>query len=151
MRILGLKSPIRKKKYNSCTQREINEKARHIHYNMLARRFEASRPNQKLVTDVRYFYYKNGRIFLSIIKDLYDNSILADQISDFNDNRLIFDNLDLVFNETWYTTQSCILHSEQDFRYTNIQYLRKLNAYGVTISHSGSRTFIDNVLFYYPV
>ena len=86
MRILGLKSPIRKKKYNSCTQREINEKARHIHYNMLARRFEASRPNQKLVTDVRYFYYKNGRIFLSIIKDLYDNSILADQISDFNDN-----------------------------------------------------------------
>ncbi|RSI09786.1 hypothetical protein D8886_03500 [Streptococcus sanguinis] len=71
---------------------------------MLARRFEASRPNQKLVTDVSYVYYKNGRMFLSVIKDLYDNSILAYQLSDFNDNRLVFDNLDLLFNETWDTT-----------------------------------------------
>ena len=71
---------------------------------MLARRFEASRPNQKLVTDVSYVYSKNGRMFLSVIKDLYDNSILAYQLSDFNDNRLVFDNLDLLFNETWDTT-----------------------------------------------
>ena len=116
MRILGLKSPIRKKKYDSCTQREINEKARHVHYNMFARRFEASRPNQKLMTDVSYVYYKNGRIFLSVIKDLYDNSILVYQLYDFNDNLLVFDNLDLVFNETWDTTQSCILHSDQGFQ-----------------------------------
>ena len=144
MRILGLKSPIRKKKYDSCTQGEINEKARHVHYNMLARRFEASRPNQKLVTDVSYVYYKNGRMFLSVIKDLYDNSILAYQLSDFNDNRLVFDHLDLVFNETWDTTQSCILHSDQGFQYTNAQYLRKLDTYGVIISHSGRGNCYDN-------
>ncbi|WP_142925206.1 IS3 family transposase, partial [Streptococcus iniae] len=36
MRILGLRSPIRQKKYHSCTQGEINEKARHVHYNVLA-------------------------------------------------------------------------------------------------------------------
>ncbi|WP_419152999.1 IS3 family transposase [Streptococcus sanguinis] len=122
----------------------MNEKARHVHYNMLARRFEASRPNQKLVTDVSYVYYKNGRMFLSVIKDLYDNSILAYQLSDFNDNRLVFDHLDLIFNETWDTTQSCILHSDQGFQYTNFQYLRKLDAYGVTISHSGRGNCYDN-------
>lgn len=144
MRILGLKSPIRKKKYDSCTQGEINEKARHVYYNVLARRFEASRPNQKLVTDASYVYYKNGRMFLSVIKDLYYNSILAYQLSDFNDNRLVFDHLNLVFNETWDTIQSCILHSDQGFQYTNVQYLRKLDAYDVTISHSEKGNYYDN-------
>ena len=50
----------------------------------------------------------------------------------------------LVFNETWDTTQSCILHSDQDLQYTNVQYLRKLDAYGVTISHSGRGNCYDN-------
>ena len=111
---------------------------------MLVRRFEASRLNQKLVTDASYVYYKNGRMFLTVIKDLYDNSILAYQLSDFNDNRLVFNHLNLVFNETWDTIQSCILHSDQGFQYTNVQYLRKLDAYGVTISHSEKGNYYDN-------
>ena len=85
MRILGHQSPIRKKRYQSCTQREINEKARHVHYNVLARNFKAERPLQKLTTDVSYVYHKQGRMFLSVIKDCYDNSILAYTLSDFND------------------------------------------------------------------
>ncbi|WP_439709923.1 hypothetical protein, partial [Streptococcus ruminantium] len=49
--------------------------------------------------------------FLSVIKDCYDNSILAYTLSDYNDNQLVFENLDLVFNENWDATQfvSCIL------------------------------------------
>ena len=93
----GLKSPIRKKRYHSSTQREINEKARHVHYNVLARNFKAERPLQKLTTDVSYVYHKQGRMFLSVIKDCYDNAILAYTLSDFNDNKLVFDNIDQVF------------------------------------------------------
>lgn len=44
MRLLGLRSPIRQKRYQSCTQREINEKARHVHYNVLTRNVKAERP-----------------------------------------------------------------------------------------------------------
>ncbi|BDD39285.1 IS3 family transposase [Streptococcus ruminantium] len=144
MRILGLKSPIRKKRYHSCTQREINEKARHVHYNVLARNFKAERPLQKLTTDVSYVYHKQGRMFLSIIKDCYDNSILAYTLSDYNDNQLVFENLDLVFNENWDATHICVLHSDQGFQYTNQLYLRKLDQYGVTISHSGKGNCYDN-------
>lgn len=144
MRILGLKSPIRKKRYQSCTQREINEKARHVHYNVLARNFKAQRPLQKLTTDVSYVYHKQGRMFLSVIKDCYDHSIVAYTLSDFNDKQLVFDNVDLVFNETWDATQPCILHSDQGFQYTNQEYLRKLDQYGVTISHSGKGNCYDN-------
>lgn len=144
MRILGLKSPIRKKRYQSCTQREKNEKARHVHYNVLARNFKAERPLQKLTTDVSYVYHKQGRMFLSVIKDCYDNSILAYNLSDYNDNQLVFDNLDLIFNDDWDSTQVCILHSDQGFQYTNQIYLRKLDQYGVTISHSGKGNCYDN-------
>ena len=144
MRILGLTSKVRKKRYQSCTQRERNEKARHVHHNMLARNFKASRPLEKLVTDVSYVYHKQGRMFLSVIKDLYDNSILAYTLSNCNDNRLVFDNLDLVFKDTWDATRTCILHSDQGFQYTNQLYLRKLDSYGVTISHSRKGNCYDN-------
>lgn len=144
MRILGHRSPIRKKRYQSCTQREINEKARHVHYNVLARNFKAERPLQKLTTDVSYVYHKQGRMFLSVIKDCYDNSILAYTLSDFNDNKLVFDNIDQVFHDSWDSTKVCILHSDQGFQYTNQQYLRKLDQYGVTISHSSKGNCYDN-------
>ncbi|WP_156021154.1 IS3 family transposase, partial [Streptococcus ruminantium] len=146
MHILGHQSPIRKKRYHSCTQREINEKARHVHYNVLARNFKAERPLQKLTTDVSYVYHKQGRMFLSVIKDCYDNSILAYTLSDFNDNKLVFDNIDLVFHDSWDSTKVCVLHSDQGFQYTNQQYLRKLDQYGVTISHSGKGNCYDNAV-----
>lgn len=76
-------------------------------------------------------------MYLSVIKDLYDNSILAYTVSDFNINQLVFRNIDLVFNEDWDTTKECILHSDQGFQYTNKVYLKKLDQLGVTISHSG--------------
>lgn len=89
------------KKYHYCRQGELNEKARHAHYNdnVLAQNFKASRPLEKCVTDVSFVYHKHGRMYLSVIKDLYDNPILAYTISDFNDNQLVFRNIDLVFNE----------------------------------------------------
>ncbi|WP_271329489.1 MULTISPECIES: IS3 family transposase [Lactococcus] len=144
MQILGLKSPIRKKRFTSCTKRERNEKARVVMPNALAQNFVATRPNQKLVTDVSYIYHKSGRCFLSVIKDLYDNSILAYRISPFNDNRLVFDNLDLVFNAQWDTDLPCTLHSDQGFQYTNRTYIKKLYRHNVITSHSRKGNCYDN-------
>jgi len=144
MQILDLKSPIRQKRYTSCTQKEINEKARIVHQNHLARNFKAQRPHQKLVTDISYVYHKEGRLYLSVIKDLYDNSILAYTLSKFNDNSLVIRNLDLVFDEGWDCTKMCVLHSDQGFQYTNISYIKKLDSLGITISHSGKGNYYDN-------
>lgn len=144
MKILGLQSPIRKKKYQNSSERENNEKARIVHNNVLAQDFKAVRPLEKLVTDVSYIYHKEGRLFLSVIKDLYDNSILAYTISKSNDNGLVFRNLDLVFDEHWDSTRPCILHSDQGYQYTNLQYARKLDDLGITISHSRKANCYDN-------
>ena len=77
MQVLGLKSPIRKKRFTSCTRQEMNKKARKVSPNLLARHFVATRPHEKLVTDVSYVYHKQGRQYLRIIKDMYDNSLIA--------------------------------------------------------------------------
>ncbi|MFQ9472639.1 MAG: DDE-type integrase/transposase/recombinase [Oscillospiraceae bacterium] len=44
---------------------------------MLNRRFHADRPNSKWVTDISYIHTKQGVLYLSMIRDLYDNSIVA--------------------------------------------------------------------------
>ena len=144
MKILGLSSPIRKKKYHCCTKADPNEKARIVCNNFLARNFSASRPFQKLVTDVSYIYSQEGRMYLSVIKDLYDNSIIAYQISPFNDLKLVMDNLIKAIGEDFDPTRECILHSDQGFQYTNIEYIRYLDERGITISHSRKANCYDN-------
>ena len=89
MKILGIKSIIRPKR-RSCTVRKSNNTAK----NNLKRDFNASRPNEKWVTDVTEFKYgKNNenKLYLSLILDLYDRYPVGYAISDHNDNRLVFD------------------------------------------------------------
>ncbi|MTB57191.1 hypothetical protein GKS12_06390 [Streptococcus uberis] len=70
--------------------------------------------------------------------------MLAYTISDFNDKQLVSRNIDLVFNEDWDTTKQCTLHSDQGFQDTNKVYLKKLDQFGVPISHSGKGNCYDN-------
>lgn len=60
--------------------------------NLLVRDFSASKPNEKWVTDVSEFKIKGMKknLYLSIIMDLYDRSIVAVHISDRNNNKLVF-------------------------------------------------------------
>lgn len=144
MKILGLSSPIRKKRFQCCTKGDPNEKARIVCSNHLARNFTASRPLEKLVTDVSYIYSQEGRMYLSVIKDLFDNSIIAYQVSKFNDLRLVMDNVVQVIDDNWNPTVACTLHSDQGFQYTNIVYIKYLEVRGVTVSHSRKANCYDN-------
>ena len=71
MQKYGLLSVIRRKRY-----RNYGEYL-HRYPNLLNRNFRAERPNQKWVTDISYIHTKQGVLYLSIIRDLFDNSIVA--------------------------------------------------------------------------
>lgn len=45
--------------------------------NLLNRDFHTERPNQKWVTDISYIKTGECVLYLSVIRDLYDNSIVA--------------------------------------------------------------------------
>lgn len=144
MKMLGLSSPIRKKRYQCCTKEEPNEKARTVCENFLARNFTASRPLEKLVTDVSYIYCQQGRMYLSVIKDLHGNSIIAYQISKFNDLKLVMDNLATAIGTGWDPACFCVLHSDQGSQHANEQYIKYLDSHGITVSHSRKANCYDN-------
>ena len=50
---------------------------KHRYDNWLNRDFHAEHPNQKWVTDISYIQTKEGVLYLSMIRDLYDRSIVA--------------------------------------------------------------------------
>ncbi|PEE32772.1 hypothetical protein CN271_29855, partial [Bacillus cereus] len=61
--------------------------------NHLNRDFQASKPNEKWVTDITYLIFNGQRLYLSAIKDLYNNEIIAYEISRRNDLKLVLDTL----------------------------------------------------------
>ena len=49
----------------------------HKYKDLLNREFHADGPNSKWVTDISYIHTKQGVLYPSMIRDLYDNSIVA--------------------------------------------------------------------------
>ena len=66
-----LLSVVRRKKYRNYVD------YLHKHPNLLNRDFSAERPSQKCVTEISYIKTKQRTLYLSVIKDLYYNSIVA--------------------------------------------------------------------------
>ena len=71
MQKYDLLSAVRRKKYRNYGDRL------HRYPNLLNGNFKADRPNQKWVTDISYIPTPEGTLYLSIIQDLYDTSIIA--------------------------------------------------------------------------
>ncbi len=71
MQKYNLLSAVRRRKYRNYGD------SLHRYPNLLNRDFKADRPNQKWATDISYIKTQQGTLFLSIIRDLYDNSIVA--------------------------------------------------------------------------
>ena len=67
----SLLSVVKRKRYVK------NGESLHRYPNLLNRNFTADRPNQKWVTDISYIRTGQGSLYLSVIRDLYDNSIVA--------------------------------------------------------------------------
>ena len=67
----------------------------HKYENLLKRPFQADRPNNKWVTDISYIHTKEGVLYLSMIRDLYDNSIVAYKIGTQQTVNLVLDTIHL--------------------------------------------------------
>lgn len=132
----GLLSQIRRRRryYGYCRQY-------HKYENRLQRNFHADKPNQKWVTDVTYIFTKQGILYMSAIKDLYDNFIVAYKVMSENSNQLVFDTLKQAKKEAAY---GLILHSDQGYQYTSNEYFNLTTECGIVASMSRSGTPLDN-------
>ncbi|GAA8907380.1 hypothetical protein HpSIM50_13350 [Helicobacter pylori] len=111
--------------------------------NRLKRDFHATAPNQKWVTDVTQYRVGDTRLYLSAIKDLFNNEIVAYHMSLRNDNELVLQTFRNAFKKT-KDVSGLIVHSDQGFQYTSHAYHDMLPKVGAQISMSRRGNCYDN-------
>jgi len=111
--------------------------------NVLQRNFKATAPNQKWATDVTYIKTKEGFLFLSIVKDLFDNYIVSYEMSQYQDYGLVDRTLKAALAVAG-KTEGLILHSDQGYQYTSCMYDTLTKQNGITPSMSRPGTPLDN-------
>ena len=139
MQKYNLLSVVRRKKFHYCSQ--------HLHRypNILNRDFSAERPNQKWVTDISYIKTDEGFLYLSVIRDLYDNSIVAYKTAKDQSIKLVLDTIKAAKRKEKVTGE-LQLHSDQGFQYTSHAYFNLTQSYGIKQSMSRRGNPYDNAL-----
>ena len=119
----------------------------HKYENLLNRQFHADSPNSKWVTDISYNHAKQGVLYLSMIRDLYDNRIVAYKTSTMQTVNLVLDTIRLAMrNEKKKVAAELQLHSDQRVQYTSQAYFDLTKSYGITPSMSRQGNYYDNAM-----
>lgn len=139
MQKYNLLSVVRRKKYQHYGD------CLHRYPNLLNRDFHSDRPNQKWVTDISYIKTGQGFLYLSIIRDLYDNSIVAYKTGTEQNVQLVLSTVREARRKENVTAE-LQLHSDQGFQYTSQAYFRLTQSYGITPSMSRRGNPYDNAL-----
>lgn len=121
--MLGLKSLVRPKKYRSYRGQQAQVPK------VLARQFQAQRPNQKWGTDVTESNVRGEKLYLSPVLDLYNGEIVSYTMQ----QRPHFSLVDRMLKQA-LVKLSCeetpLLHSDQDWQYQMAAYQRQLQREG---------------------
>ena len=139
MQKYNLLSEVRRKKYHNYTN------GIYVYKNHLARDFHADRPNQKWVTDISYIKTGQGFLYLSVIRDLYDNSIVAYKTGTEQNINLVLSTIRAA-KRTEKVTAELQLHSDQGFQYTSQAYYSLTKSYHITPSMSSRGNPYDNAM-----
>ena len=139
MQKYNLLSEVRRKKYHNYTN------GIYKYPNHLAQDFHADRPNQKWVTDISYIRTGQGFLYLSVIRDLYDNSIVAYKTGTEQNINLVLSTIRAAKRKE-KVTGNLHLHSDQGFQYTSQAYYSLTKSYHITPSMSSRGNPYDNAM-----
>ena len=111
------------------------------------RDFHASKPNSKWVTDISYIHTRQGVLYLSMIRDLYDNSIVACKTGTEQTVNLVLDTIRLAMKqEKEKVAAELQLHSDQGAQYASQVYFKLTQTYGITPYMSRRGNPYDNAM-----
>lgn len=118
----------------------------HKYDNLLNREFHADQPNHKWVTDISYIRTRQGVLYLSIIRDLFDNSIIAYKTGTTQTVNLVLDTIRLAMQKEKKVAEELQLHSDQGSQYTSQAYFDLTKEYGITPFMSRRGNCYDNAM-----
>ena len=138
MQQLGLKSLVRIKKYRSYRGQEGR-----IAPHLLQRQFDATRLNQKWVTDVTEFAVAGEKLYLSPMMDLYNGEIIAYELRSRPVLRMVIDMLESA-KKRLHRDEKPWVHSDQGWHYQHADYQKRLSERGLKQSMSRRGNCLDN-------
>ena len=140
MKLLGLKSLIRVKKYKSYKGEQGK-----IAPNLLKRNFKAAAPNQKWANDITEFNISGKKLYLSPIIDLFNQEIISYELTE----RPVFNQVVVMLKKAFKKIPSntnLTLHSDQGWQYQMKQYQYLLKEKGIKQSMSRKGNCLDNAI-----
>jgi len=111
--------------------------------NLLQRDFYASKPFEKLTTDVTQFKVNNEKLFLSPVMDLYNREIISYSIALSPNLEQIKEMLNGLYKKL-PETATPIFHSDQGWQYQHREYQRSLKEHNIVQSMSRKGNCMDN-------
>ena len=111
--------------------------------NLLAREFNADRPNQRWVGDTTELLIPNGKLYLAVILDLFARFVVGWALSAVNDRHLTLKALEMALRRRC-PGAGLMHHSDQGSTYASEDYQDVLAAHGITCSMSRRGNCYDN-------
>ena len=110
---------------------------------LVRRKFQTQHPNEVWVTDLTEIKTAEGKLWLCIIKDLYDGVVVAWRTGVRQTKELVIATVDSAV-ATRLDGEHPILHSDHGPQYTSQDYRACLERHGLSISMGRVRTAADN-------
>lgn len=104
----------------------------HKYENLLNRDFKAAKPNQKWVTDFSYIHTGQGTLYLSMIRDLFDESIISYRGGTEQTINLVLNTVKADIQKEG-VTEELQLYSDQGVQYTSTGYFNLTKEYGIQL------------------
>lgn len=112
--------------------------------NILQREFDVSRPNEVWVSDVTELKFKQKKIYLCIVLDLYARKVIAFRFSRKNSTQLTKSTLSAAYKSRKPT--DLLFHSDQGANYTSRTFRTYLKELGIKSSFSVPGEPYDNAV-----
>lgn len=113
--------------------------------NLIDRHFVASRPNEKWSSDVTEFHCYWGKLYLSVLLDLYSKDIVSYSISKHPDFDQIQEMMDKAF-ELYPDVEGLIIHTDMGWQYSYYKYINILKEHKIIQSMSRKGNCLDNAI-----
>ena len=139
MKQLGLKGKQRKNDHYHSYKGKVGKVAD----NLLNRDFCASKPFEKLTTDVTHFKVGDEKVYLSPVMDLYNREIVSYSISQSPNLEQVREMLNGLFLKL-PSDAAPVFHSDQGWQYQHETYQNLLKEHNITQSMSRKGNCMDN-------
>ena len=141
MRKLHIRSIARKK--NLYRQIQNRHGAVHTYPNQMGQDFSTKCPNEKWGTDITYVRTQQGFVYLTIIKDFFDGSIVGYAMAQNFSINMVLRALKSAISSS-PAVQGVVLQSDQGFQYQSAAYHSLVSQNGIIPSMSRKGNCLDN-------